>query len=306
VTTKSPNPCVLPRQIRTSMTRACVVILGLACEIAAVGASFRRTLESNNGMNERDWFVPQHHSAEIMQFITGWQGEQSFSAFDAFARSSSTQRVWEHYGYRAVRMDLHLGGNSHDLLSEEGFYVWLDHLMQMHHGGILVAFPPSGMFIPLMRSLHRRNTMIYDIYGDRSSLTVRRANCILKNFVALLENIHTIRRLHIVIVQPFASLLFETPEYQHLRALLGLSIVSTWLGLFGHVGSKRVRVLTNLPGHTQLRRRMTDLNREMIRARWERFVHRSRYFQRQAESLPLGFCQRLFELWAVALMLMHP
>ena len=69
---------------------------------------------------------------------------------------------------------------------------------------------------------------------------------------ALLLYIHPLRELYFVLEQPTSSKMFNTEDFQMLTRLLGLSMVTTWLGLYGHILPKGTKLLTNLPGAKKL------------------------------------------------------
>ena len=66
---------------------------------------------------------------------------------------------------------------------------------------------------------------------------------------SLLQHIHRVRRLFYIVEQPISSKLFQTPEFEFLSRLLGMTCVTTWLGLYGHILMKGTKLLTNLPDH---------------------------------------------------------
>jgi len=302
------------------MSRACAC-LAFAWAWLLLGVASGAGHDTYTSLPESQWFVPGDHATEISQFIGSWRGEQRIDALDMFGFSRGIQRVWEHHGYVGAALDVGLGGNSHDLLSEEGFYVWLDHLMQMRHGGICVAGPPCSLWIFISAGTHKRGRHGNGIRGDISLKCVRTANCILRNFAALLRYIHEIRQLIFVIEQPISSQMFRTPEMEYLKGIWSLVTVSTWLGLFGHILMKGTKLLTNLPETGGLSRKMTRARRQAIKRRQERAMQAARrrgkslcYYRRDKEgrvsggkdlsstsSYPKKFCTEIFKLWSAAL-----
>ena len=59
------------------------------------------------------------------------EGEQYLHALDLFGASKMVSSCFESHGYHAKALDYLLGGKEHDLLTQEGWFNWLDHLMML-------------------------------------------------------------------------------------------------------------------------------------------------------------------------------
>ena len=68
----------------------------------------------------------------------------------------------------------------------------------------------------------------------------------------LLEFAAEMRTFFVLIEQPVGSCMFRTIEFQRLQALLGLTPLFVWLGLYGHILLKGTKFLTNLPHSDRL------------------------------------------------------
>lgn len=63
--------------------------------------------------------------------------------------------------------------------------------------------------------------------------------------VALVSAISTVRRLYYMIEQPQSSVMFHLPHFAALITTLGLTLVPTWLGFWGHPLVKPSKLLVN-------------------------------------------------------------
>ena len=62
------------------------------------------------------------------------------------------------------------------------------------------------------------------------------------------SRVHQEILLYCVIEQPLSSVMWDLPCFVTLVQLMGLSVVTTWLGLYGHILLKPTKLLGNLPG----------------------------------------------------------
>lgn len=58
-------------------------------------------------------------------------GVQSLHALDVFGASRSIRNCWVRRGFRSESLDFLIGGADHDILTQRGWYLYLDHLLQM-------------------------------------------------------------------------------------------------------------------------------------------------------------------------------
>ena len=58
-------------------------------------------------------------------------GVQSLHTLDVFGASRSIRNCWVRRGFRSESLDFLIGGADHDILTQRGWYLYLDHLLQM-------------------------------------------------------------------------------------------------------------------------------------------------------------------------------
>ncbi|CAE7358054.1 RHM1, partial [Symbiodinium pilosum] len=83
-------------------------------------------------------------------FGCAYAGRQRYHAIELFGLSRRVQRCFERRGFLAASLDIRLGRGDdpeQDILSRRGWFNYLDHLMQMLPGALLVAGPPCSLFV---------------------------------------------------------------------------------------------------------------------------------------------------------------
>ncbi|CAL1150589.1 unnamed protein product [Cladocopium goreaui] len=236
-----------------------------------------------------------------------------------FGASQRVATCFMDRGFPAKALDFLLSPEQ-DILSRRGWYLYLDHLLMMTFGQLIVCGPPCSLYVWISRGTHQRSTHGHSILGDVSLLSVRMSNAIVHNFAWLLKKIYRVRPLYWVVEQPTSSQMFSHPSLKPALKLWKFSLVTTWLGCFGHILWKGTKLATNLQGGAKLKRKMTAAQKKAIAQRKKKEIEAAKvagkkqpcYYRKDADGrvtggrdlastakYPVQFCARIFALWYV-------
>lgn len=285
------------------------------------GAKQKKVMDTFASVDESEWFNPLENKDKVDAFIETWGGTRRYHALDLFGASRAVQRCWERRGFCAAALDIQLDDLNHDILTMRGWFCFLDHIMQTLPHAVCVCGPPCSLFIWISSGTHRRCSSMYDIYGNVGLKCVRMSNAILRNFAYLVEVSHSIRQsLFWIVEQPTSSKMFALPEFRPLLALWRLTLVTTWLGCFGHVLQKGTKLLCNLGGCEGLKRKMTKKQKAAVARRRARLAEAARkrgqepacYYKIDSQGrvsggrdlpstahYPAAFISKLYGIWLI-------
>ncbi|CAL1143782.1 unnamed protein product [Cladocopium goreaui] len=208
-----------------------------------------------------------------------------------------------------------------DVLTQRGWFNYLDHLLQLRDNALVVAGPPCSLYVWISRGTHSRLSHGHDIYGNTKYLSIRMSNAIVRNFVWLLKKIHLIRPLFWIIEQPTSSQMFLVPEMDEALQMWGLWLTTTWMGCFGHVLWKGTKLMNNIPNSSRLKRKLTMQQKKAIALRKRKMNKRAQaqggskkvYYRKSADgrvtggkdlgstaTYPRQFAHQVFFVWKAA------
>jgi hypothetical protein len=266
---------------------------------------------------EHLWFVADNHIPELKQVVASWQGDRDLWCIDLFSPTGNVASQWIRHGFAAMTYDVKTAGRANDIVGKRGFLFLLRAGLRLRDQAIIVGGPPCSLNIFLSCSVHKRHLL--GPMGDTANGKVRLSNLIAQNmavFIGLL--VESGRRIHVVIEQPASSWLFKLPFLVLLASLLGASVVTTWLGKFGHEMLKCIHLLGNLPGLSNLARKMSlaDKAKHKLRSQLKQSKRKTKrcytYKDKNggvsggkdlagAAAYPSRFCNALFKLWQKSL-----
>ena len=203
------------------------------------------------GPSEGEVFIAGQHMNEIDDFVQSHKEPTRCKVLDMFCGpKGEIHKQSIIAGYEAEKYDYLHGGETHNFVTELGFFTALTMVLAMAPGSLLVAGPPCSLFIWMSSGFTRRNARPG---GDTSHSKVVLSNILVHNLVVLLCIAHC-RGVWFLLEQPSSSKMFNLDYMRLLLAQVEASYVWTWMRCFGHDMAKPTVLRGTLPFATQLRR----------------------------------------------------
>ena len=196
-------------------------------------------------------FVAGRNLDEILALVANFNGPMARKVIDLFCGPTGQVHASSvEAGHVAEKFDYLVGGEGHNFLTKDGFFVALKMVLHCAPGSLIVGGPPCSLFVWLSLGFTKRNEKIE---GDTTKASVLASNALVHNMVVLLAIAHC-RGVWFLLEQPSTSRMYRADFLAEFLAQVNPHRIWTWMRCFGHDMDKPTVLYATLPFAFRLKR----------------------------------------------------